>query len=222
MSLSIIMLGASGAVGTQALQALLERADVSRITVLGRSPIKDVKADHLEQHRIDIFEPHSYSSLLLGHDVAICTLGVGQPSKVSKEEFLKIDKQAVIDFARGCKAAGVRHFQLLASIGIDAESRSFYLRSKGELVEELKAMQFDRLSIFMPSMILTPSNRYGFSQAVVLKLWPILNPILIGSLRKYRGVKVKDLGHAIAANSFTDYHGVEKLSYQDFERLNEG
>ena len=35
-------------------------------------------------------------SYLGGHNVAICTLGVGEPSKVSKkEEFVKIDKTAV-------------------------------------------------------------------------------------------------------------------------------
>ena len=74
---------------------------------------------------------------------AICTLGVGQPSKMSKEEFLKIDKQAVLDFAVSCKNNGIKHFQLLASVSINANSSSFYLRSKGELVEWLLHQPID-------------------------------------------------------------------------------
>jgi hypothetical protein len=36
-----------------------------------------------------------YDALVKNASVGICTLGVGEPSKMSKEEFLKIDKQAV-------------------------------------------------------------------------------------------------------------------------------
>jgi len=63
---------------------------------------------------------------------------------------------------------------LLSSVGISPKSKSFFLRTKGELVEALKALNFERLSIFMPSMILTPTNRYGFSQALTLAVWPKL------------------------------------------------
>jgi len=78
------------------------------------------------------------------------------------------------------------------------KSNSFYLRTKGELVEALKALNFDRLSIFQPSMILTPTNRYGIAQAITLKVWPFLKPLLMGSLRKYRGIPVNVLGQAMA------------------------
>ncbi len=58
-------------------------------------------------------------------------------AKMSKEDFVRIDKQAVLDFAVACMEAGVSHFQLLASVAISPQSKSFYLRTKGELVEEL-------------------------------------------------------------------------------------
>ena len=52
---------------------------------------------------INIFSPSSYMKYLPGHTTAICTLGVGQPSKISKEDFIKIDKKAVIDFAKAVR-----------------------------------------------------------------------------------------------------------------------
>lgn len=213
------MLGATGAVGGEALNALLKTAAAERITLLGRRPVPGMPAERVTQHEIDIFTPDTYADFISGHDTAICTLGVGEPSKVSKDDFLKVDKLAVIDFAKACKAGGVKHFELLASVGISANSSSFYLRSKGELVEELKALNFDRLSIFQPSMILTPTNRYGFLQGITLAVWPAIDVLLIGGLRKYRGVKVADLGGAMAGNIFTEGAGEESLVYDDFQRL---
>ena len=154
-----------------------------------------------------------------GHTTAICTLGVGEPSKMSKEEFVKIDKIAVLDFATECKKAGINHFELLASVGINSESNSFYLWIKGELVEALKALNFERLSIFKPSMILTPTNRYGRAQTITLKVWPLLKPLLMGSLRKYRGISVNVLGQAMAKNIFIEGKAYEILHWDEFHSI---
>jgi uncharacterized protein YbjT (DUF2867 family) len=220
--LTIAMLGASGAVGTETMQMLLKMPEVARLTLLGRTPISGITADVVHQHKIDIFDAHSYADLLEGHDTAICTLGVGEPSKMGKEEFIRIDKTAVLDFAKACKKAGVAHFQLLASVGIDPKSSSLYLRTKGELVEELTALDFEQLSIFQPGMILTPTNRYGFTQAVALFITPFLNPLFFGSWRKYRGIPVEVLGKAIAFNALNKNKGVERLEWDDFYRITKG
>ncbi|WP_373236840.1 hypothetical protein [Cohaesibacter celericrescens] len=70
-------------------------------------------------------------------------------------------------------------------------------------------------------MILTPNNRYGLSQGLTLALWPLLTPLLIGPLRKLRGIKVERLGRAIANNLVKTGRGVEVLEWDAFEALNE-
>jgi uncharacterized protein YbjT (DUF2867 family) len=217
--LSIVMLGASGAVGTETLNTLLTLPNVERLTLLGRTPISGISSPIVKQHKIDIFDATSYTDLLEGHKTAICTLGVGEPSKMGKEEFIKIDKTAVLDFAKACKKAGVGHFQLLASVGISPDSSSFILKTKGELVEELIALNFSQLSIFQPAMILTPTNRYGFTSAVALFITPYLNPLLFGSWRKFRGIPVDKLGRAIALNSLSKKEGVERLEWDKFNAI---
>lgn len=216
---NIIFLGATGAVGGEALNALLLEPGTSKITLLGRREVPDMPEGRVSQHKIDVTRSETYDDLIDGHDVAICTLGVGEPSKVSKEQFLKIDKVAVLDFAKACKNSGVKHFELLSSVGISANSSSFFLRSKGELVEELKALSFDRLSIFQPSMIITPENRYGVSQALTLAAWPVIDKLFFGGARKYKGIKVAELGGAMARNVFTKGGGDEFLMYDDFLEL---
>ena len=93
------------------------------------------------------------------------------------------------------------------------------MRTKGELCDALVALRFERLSLFQPSMILTPTNRYGIVQGLMLALWPSLDPMLRGSWRKYRGVAVETLGAAMAANLLTGASGVEWLTWADFNAL---
>lgn len=218
-NLSIVILGGTGAVGGEALKTLTTTNQFQKITLLGRRNIKGISNENITQHKMDIFDVNSYENVLANHQVAICTLGVGEPSKVSKEDFIKIDKDAVIDFATACKKAGIQHFELLSSVSIDVKSASFYLRTKAELVEALKALNFERLSIFQPSMILTPTNRYGILQGITLAVWPKLDFLLKGKALQYRGVKVEQLGKAIAMNIYGNKTGFEVLTWGDFEKF---
>jgi uncharacterized protein YbjT (DUF2867 family) len=215
----IVMMGATGAVGGHAARALAARPEVAQLTLLGRRKVEGNWGANVVQHVVDVMDPSSYGERLSGCETAVCTVGVGESSKVSKETFVRVDKTLVLDFAKCCKEAGIGHFELLGSVAADPKSRSFYLRTKGELVEGLRALNFNRLSVFQPSMILTPQNRYGFSQAVVLKMWPWLSPLLFGPLRKYRGIPVGRLGRAIAHNVFTGGRGFEVLHWDEFHAL---
>ena len=144
---------------------------------------------------------------------------MGEPSKVSREEFVRIDKDIPLAFGKAAINAGVKHFELLSSVGVSSASRSFFLKTKGELEDGLETLGFDRLSLFHPSMILTPTNRYGLSQAVTLAVWPFLTPLLIGPAQKLRGIKVEDLGTTIAQNVETTGSGKEVLEWKEIVKL---
>jgi len=214
-SLSVVMIGATGAVGSRVVANLLEFGNLERFTLLGRKGLDGVSGGGLSQHLVDLFEPSSYRHLLAGHQVAVCTLGVGQPSKVSREEFVRLDKSVVLDFAAECKKAGVQHFVLLSSVDSDSRSKSFYLRVKGELEDGLAALGFARLSVFHPSMILTPANRYGLLQGLMLQVWPSLKYVLLGPLRKYRGIEVDTLGRSMAINAASQGVGREDFQWDE-------
>ncbi len=221
-SLSVVMLGASGAVGGHVVSTLLAMPDLKRLTLLGRREMAlpgGTSKARVQQHVVNIESPDTYVEFVTGHDAAVCTLGVGQPSQMTKAEFVYIDKDVVIAFATICKQNGVRHFELLGAVGADSKSRAFYLRIKGELEDALAALNFERLSLFQPSMIFTPTNRYGVQQALTLAFWPMLSPLLFGPLHKYRGVRVETLGAAMAKQLATKGSGVQRLRWDDFEAL---
>ena len=214
---SVVMIGATGAVGGQALQRLLDMPEVAQVTVLGRRPVA-LSHPKLSQHVVDLDDVGSYAGLLAGHQVAICTLGVGQPTKVSRDEFQRVDHDIPLAFATACRKARVGRFVLLASVGSDATSRSYYLRGKGQLEDGLRALKFNGLSLFHPSMILTPENRYGWSQGLMLAVWPKLHPIMVGSLRRFRGIAVEVLGRAIAQSAIATGQGEEVLEWEAIRR----
>lgn len=214
----IVMMGATGAVGHHCARTLATHPSHPHVTLLGRRRA-NIAGEMVQQRIVDVEDPVGYREHLAGHDAAICTVGVGEPTKMDKTTFVRIDKTLVLNFATACREAGIKHFSLLSSVGTSADSPSFYLRTKGELEDELRKLGFDRLSLFHPSMILTPTNRYGIAQAVTLVVWPLLKPVLAGPARKLRGVRVETLGRAIALNALSPGRGEETLEWDDFVRI---
>ncbi len=101
----VVLLGATGAVGRNVLGALLADPRVAAVTTIGRRPVPiDNPPAKLTQQVVDLEAPASYQALLAGHEVAICTLGVGQPSKLPRAEVWKVEVDYVMDFARACRA----------------------------------------------------------------------------------------------------------------------
>jgi hypothetical protein len=86
----------------------------------------------------------------------------------------------------------------------------------------LKDLGFERLSLFHPSMITTPTNRYGVSQAIVLAVMPYLDRLLVASLNQLRSISAERLGVAVAKNLFTTCgdNTVDVLHWKDFIALN--
>lgn len=225
--LRAVLLGATGAVGRNVLAEALRSPAFASVTTLGRRPVDGAEAvdaagagKKLTQHVVDLADPASYRDRIAGHTTAICTLGVGEPSKSTPAEVWKVEIDYVMGFASVCKEAGVRHFSLMTSAGANPRSRFAYVRLKGTQEERVKALGFERTSLFRPSMLLTAENRYGPSQAILLALWPRLHPLFAGPLRRYRGIRVEDLGTAMARNAARDApSGVEVLEWDDFQRL---
>ena len=220
----LVILGATGAVGRHVLAEALRSPAFAAVTTLGRrkADVADGEAPpgKLAQHVVDFEAPASYRALVAGHTAAICTLGVGQPSKSTREEVWKVEIDYVMAFAAACRDAGVRHFSLMTSVGSDARSTSYYLRLKGTQEDRVKALGFERTSLFRPSLLITQENRYGAGQGMFLAVWPKLHWLLAGPLRRYRGVRVEDLGRAITMNAARHAPaGVEVYEWDDFQRI---
>ena len=219
-----IVLGSTGAVGTELVKTLVELSAISDVSLLVRRGHTDAtisSSPKVRQIIVDVFSPKTYEKYLSGHSLAFSTFGVGEPSKTAREEFIRVDRDCVQTFGEACKNCGIQHFTSLGAVGANGRSSVFYLKSKGQLEDALINLKFGRTTFARPSVIVTPENRYGFSQAVLLALYPLLNPLLVGKLAQFRSISVESLGRAIALNAMLPQKSeVEILTWVDFQNLN--
>jgi len=216
--MNAIVIGATGAVGSSLVRELLASPRFERVVTLSRRPVDFGAHPKLQSLVIDLANIETETaSAALGFDAAFCTMGVGQPSRTPKEEVRRVDVEYAGAFARGARAAGVRHISLLSSVGANAHARSFYIRIKGEAEAAVRAAGIARTSLFRPSLLVTKEIRYGLQDRLTQAIFPVVAPVLPA---RFHQITVEDLGRAMCRNAERDApDGVEFLYYPDFRAL---
>ena len=174
----IVLIGATGMVGGEALDMCLERPDVATVTVIGRRSCGRA-SDKLREHLHEDFM--SYESLhdaLSDQDGARFCLGA-YTGAVADDLFRKI----TVDFALAFGAAlrersPAASFCLLSGQGADRSerARAAFARYKGAAENGLIALKFPRLYLFRPGYIypVQPRREPNAMYRVARALYPVL------------------------------------------------
>jgi uncharacterized protein YbjT (DUF2867 family) len=217
-----IVIGATGAVGSSLVRELLASPLCEEVTaVVRQEPHEDFFDDPNSKLRLQVLDMEQLGTEAIAParncDAAFCTMGIGQPRKVTKAQFWKVDVEYALAFARACKLAGVKHFSLLSSVGANASSWSNYLHVKGVVEERLGAIGFQRVSLFRPGLLVTKQIRYGMQDRLTQALYPLVSGLLAP---KFHQIKVEDVGRAMRINAErSGGSGVESLTYPEFRQL---
>ncbi|HRX46476.1 MAG TPA: NAD(P)H-binding protein [Spirochaetota bacterium] len=142
-------------------------------------------------------------------DAAFTCLGTTIKTAGSREKFREVDLTYNLSFARACRKNGVNRFILLSSLGADPSSGIFYNRIKGELEEAITALDFEYLSIIRPSLLEGPRGEWRTGEFIARKLMKVFNPLLVGTLRKYRSVSIDALTKVMINEAFREEPGVK-------------
>ena len=209
-----VLIGATGAVGKDLLQALLEDARYTEVVAFARRAL-GVQHEKLREHTIDFDAPATWQELVKG-DVLFSTLGTSLKQAGSKEAQRHIDYDYQLAFAKAARANGVKSLVLLSSIGADSKSSIFYLRLKGELDDAVRDLGFDSLSIVRPpSLIRAKSKRFGETASV--KFLQAANAIgLAKRLAPMETVVVARSMAALGADSASGTRIIEGQDVRDF------
>ncbi len=96
---------------------------------------------------------------------------------------------------------------VVSSLGADAKSSNFYLRTKGEMEQSLLSMGIKSLHFFRPSMLLgtrdesRPAETFG---KIAMQAFSFL---FIGGLKKYKAIHAHTVAKAmvkVANNAYAD------------------
>ena len=205
-----IVLGSTGLIGKHLLSYLGEK-DLSVIAI-SRRPIDDIPKN-VSPMIIDFDEFLDQGHLPDCKHIYIC-LGTTIKKAGSKESFKKVDLDYCLGFAKKARESGATKISLVTSVGANADSKNFYLETKGKLENEIKTMGFDSVNIFQPGLLL--GNRDEIRPLEFLGQYGsyLLNMALLGPAMKYRSIDAKRVARTMANTA--DIAGVHYFTYEDF------
>jgi uncharacterized protein YbjT (DUF2867 family) len=182
-----IISGATGLVGKQLLQQLLKNPGYEKVIAVVRKRM-DITDDKLVQQVIDFEQLPTVLDGVKACD-GYCCLGTTIKTAGSKERQYRIDHDYVVEFAHACHKAGVNRFAVISSLGANAESPNFYLRTKGKMERDLKKIPFSSLVILQPSFLLGDRSEHRAGENIIAGIVKCASPLMVGGLKKYRGVR---------------------------------
>lgn len=151
---SAFVVGYTGQVGRALVQDLNELKIFKKVVLIGRRQIPLHLGPEFEQEVINFDRLDDHRELFKDLDVGFCCLGTTQ-EKSGKHGFIKVDHDYTVLSAEIAKQQGCQQFSLISSQAADKTSALLYPRTKGQVEEALKQMEFKRLSIFRPGMLLS-------------------------------------------------------------------
>lgn len=146
-----LVIGATGATGTDLVKQLLNDPDYEEVNVFVRKPL-ETENPKLKNHLVDFDKPAEWRDLVQG-DVAFSCLGTTLKNAGSKEAQRKVDYDYQYNFAKTAKENGVEDYILVSSYGASPKSKIFYSKMKGDLEESVKNLHFNKITIFQPGML---------------------------------------------------------------------
>ncbi|WP_025097314.1 NAD(P)H-binding protein [Burkholderia sp. A1] len=174
--MKLLLLGATGLVGSRALKLALDSRAFSQVVAPTRTPLPpDAKLLNPVVARLDDWVPALASQQF---EAVACALGTTQAKAGSKAAFIHVDYQLPLAFAKAAHDAGVPTFAIVTAMGASPSSRFFYPRTKGEVERDIQAIGFRSLTICRPSLIDGPRNESRQAEGAALKLVRLLAPVL--------------------------------------------
>lgn len=206
MSKKAIIAGASGLIGSQLLAILLQKPDYDEVLILVRKELP-IKHKKLVQLVIDFEKLDEHNKAITGHAI-FCCLGSTQKKTPDLAVYRKIDHDYPVKLAQLAKQNGVEQYHLVTAIGANSKSSHFYTKMKGETEDDIQNVGLKCLHIYEPSLLTGSRKESRPAERFATVLMNFINPLLIGSLKKYRSIPAQTVAMAMFNESIKNEEGV--------------
>ena len=212
MSGASLVIGSTGLIGKKLIFELAKKD--KEVIAITRRPISKLP-ENVTPFKINFDNFLKNGSLPSCDHIYIC-LGTTIKKAGSKSEFKKIDFDYSVSFAKKAREAGATKISLVSSVGANPFAKNFYLKTKGEVEEEIKKIDFQYINIFRPSLLLGRREENRFLEKIGQNLSSFINLFLIGSLRKYKSIKSSNVAYCLA--NYQQSGGIKYLYFDDFNK----
>lgn len=173
--MKLLLLGASGLVGSHVLQRALADERISEVVAPSRRAMMDhskLTAPVVDFDQLPAVAPWWQA------DAVICALGTTMKQAGSREAFWRVDHDYPLAIARLARQQGTPTYVLNSATGADAASWFFYNRVKGELEQDLAGCGFASLTFVQPGLISGPRNEFRAGERAAECVLKTLSPLL--------------------------------------------
>ena len=186
----IVLAGATGLIGGEVARLVPEK-----VHLLVRRPVEGGVAQ-------TVANPEDWPAAIasIKPAVAISTLGTTIRQAGSQAAFRAVDFDLVLSVAKAAREAGAKHFIMVSSVGASARSSTFYLKTKGEAEDAVRALGFYQVDVLRPGLL--RGERSGPSrpgERIAIALSPVTDLLTPHVLSQYRSIAAADVARAIAA-----------------------
>lgn len=207
----LLLLGATGLVGSHVLEAALADPRITAVTAPTRRPLPSRPG--LSAPVLD-FDSLPQDPALWTVDAVICALGTTIKTAGSRERFHRVDHDIPLEIARLAKAHGARTFVLNSAKGADVKSLFFYSRVKGETEQDILGLGFERTVLVRPGLIDGPRPEPRPMEKWAGKVLSVLGPLLPSSMKAN---PPEAIASAMLAAAVSSAPGVTIVPSQDLQ-----
>ncbi|WP_405598679.1 MULTISPECIES: NAD(P)H-binding protein [unclassified Pseudoalteromonas] len=212
MTKTAILIGATGLVGNELLHKLLNSEHYTQVVTLSRRALPLTHAK-LVNHVIDFEKLTQYVEFFKG-DVLFSCLGTTRKQAGSTQAQRRVDVDYQFIVAQLAASNGISHYCLVSSSGANAHSNSPYLKMKGELEQHIKALTFDKISIFQPSLLLGDREQFRVAEKIGSIIFPVITQFAF--LERYKPITGEQVAQKMLSVSLEQQ---AKLSYYVLDEL---
>jgi uncharacterized protein YbjT (DUF2867 family) len=190
-----IIAGASGLIGSKLLNILLQLPGYDEVLILVRKELP-IQHKKLVQLVVDFESLGEYAGSITGHAL-FCCLGSTQKKTPDLRIYRKVDHDYPLKLAQLAKQNKVDQYHLVSALGANSKSANFYTKMKGETEEAIQHVGLNCLHIYQPSFLTGDRKEHRLAERIVTPLMKVINPLLIGSLKKYRSIPAETVAMAM-------------------------
>ncbi|TNE80532.1 MAG: nucleoside-diphosphate sugar epimerase [Bacteroidetes bacterium] len=201
MAYKACIAGAGGLIGGELLQLLQGDSSCEAIIVLSRKEAK--------QEGKTTFLPFDFSdwdSLKIQLDSSFrlfCCVGTTRAKTPDLTEYKSIDHGIPLAMAKLAAEVQAQSLGIVSALGANPKSGNFYNRIKGEMEQDVMAVQFHPVYFARPALLLGNRKEKRSAEAIAQAIFRLINPLFVGPLAAYKAVE----GRAVAKALFTLANG---------------
>lgn len=193
---SAVVFGATGLVGNELLKLLLSDNSYKKVTAVIRKKML-INHEKLIQVEIKDYQELANFSDELHADAYFCCIGTTLKKAGSQEAFRKVDHDIPVMIGQLAEDLSVPSLVIISSIGANASSSNFYLRTKGEMEASVRKVYSGNLKFVRPSLLIGKREEFRFGEKTAIVFMKIFGWLFFGPLKRYKGIDAVKVASAM-------------------------